>query len=82
MGALRVIHCRNFGPYEDEGRTMTGTADDYVTELTDELSLRDVPPEAAERIVEARASLRERHGWIMDIYLLRRVVPIDELRLR
>ncbi|KQM56323.1 precorrin 6A synthase [Sphingomonas sp. Leaf208] len=38
--------------------------------------------EAAERIVEARASLRERHGWIMDIYLLRRVVPIDELRLR
>lgn len=26
----------------------------------------------AERIVEARAELRARHGWIMDIYLLRR----------
>jgi len=30
---------------------MTGKTDDYVTELTEELSLRDVPPEAAERIV-------------------------------
>jgi len=35
---------------------MTGTADDYVTELTDELSLRDVPPEAAERIVREVSS--------------------------
>ena len=33
--------------------------------------------EVADEIVEARASLRERHGWIMDIYLLRRVVPVD-----
>lgn len=30
--------------------------------------LRDV----ADRIVEARTSARERHGWIMDIYILRR----------
>ncbi|MFC4926889.1 precorrin-6A synthase (deacetylating) [Delftia deserti] len=28
--------------------------------------------EAAPRIVQARAAARERHGWIMDIYLLRR----------
>ena len=33
--------------------------------------------EVAAEIIEARASLRERHGWIMDIYLLRRVVPVD-----
>nr|WP_249320385.1 hypothetical protein [Delftia acidovorans] len=28
--------------------------------------------EAAPRIVQARAAARQRHGWIMDIYLLRR----------
>jgi precorrin-6A synthase len=28
--------------------------------------------EAAPRIMQARAAARERHGWIMDIYLLRR----------
>ena len=32
--------------------------------------------EVAIEIIEARASLRERHGWIMDIYLLRRAVPV------
>jgi len=35
---------------------MTGKIDDYVTELTEELSLRDVPPEAAERIVREVSS--------------------------
>ncbi len=33
--------------------------------------------EVAAEIIDARARLRERHGWIMDIYLLRRVVPVD-----
>jgi precorrin-6A synthase len=33
--------------------------------------------EVAAEIINARASLRERHGWIMDIYLLRRIVPVD-----
>jgi precorrin-6A synthase len=33
--------------------------------------------EVAAKIIDARASLRDRHGWIMDIYLLRRIVPID-----
>ncbi|MBD3897581.1 precorrin-6A synthase (deacetylating) [Halomonas sp. ML-15] len=28
--------------------------------------------EVAESIIEQRAALRERHGWIMDVYLLRR----------
>jgi precorrin-6A synthase len=28
--------------------------------------------DVAAEIVEARASARERHGWIMDVYLLRR----------
>ena len=27
--------------------------------------------EVGERIAESRAAARERHGWIMDIYLLR-----------
>ncbi|MFT3968529.1 MAG: precorrin-6A synthase (deacetylating) [Sphingobium sp.] len=31
--------------------------------------------EAGPRIVEARAALRRDHGWIMDIYLLRRSAP-------
>ena len=35
---------------------MTGKTDDYVTELTEELSLRDVPIEAAERIVREVSS--------------------------
>ena len=33
--------------------------------------------QVADRIIATRATLRERHGWIMDIYLLRRVVPAD-----
>ena len=33
--------------------------------------------QVAGRIIATRATLRERHGWIMDIYLLRRVVPAD-----
>ena len=28
--------------------------------------------EVAQRILDTRAALRARHGWIMDIYLLRR----------
>ena len=29
--------------------------------------------EVSEQIVETRAAARERHGWIMDIYLLRKL---------
>lgn len=32
--------------------------------------------EAAPRIVQARAAARRIHGWVMDIYLLRRVSPV------
>ncbi|RZL81912.1 MAG: precorrin-6A synthase (deacetylating) [Sphingomonas sp.] len=32
--------------------------------------------EVAKRIIAVRAGLRQRHGWIMDIYILRRVVPV------
>jgi hypothetical protein len=39
---------------------MTGKTDDYITELTEELSLRDVPPEAIDRIVrEVHSHLAE-----------------------
>lgn len=31
--------------------------------------------EAGPRIIAARAQARARHGWIMDIYLLRRDLP-------
>jgi len=32
--------------------------------------------EVADGIIQSRAILRERHGWIMDIYLLRRAVQV------
>jgi hypothetical protein len=39
---------------------MTGKTHDYTTELTEELSLRDVPPEAIDRIVrEVHSHLAE-----------------------
>lgn len=39
---------------------MTGQSDDYIADLTEELSLRDVPPEAADRIVrEVRSHLAD-----------------------
>ncbi|HWU03701.1 MAG TPA: precorrin-6A synthase (deacetylating) [Novosphingobium sp.] len=34
--------------------------------------------QAAPRIAALRAALRERHGWIMDVYLMRKDVPDDE----
>ena len=33
--------------------------------------------EVATKIIKTRASLRERHGWIMDIYLMRRAISVD-----
>ena len=40
--------------------------------LEQELLLAGPLREMSDRIVEARTSARERHGWIMDIYILRR----------
>lgn len=37
----------------------------------DELLVHGTVGEVGDRIVEMRAAARERHGWIMDIYLLR-----------
>jgi len=37
----------------------------------DELLVRGTVAEVGEQIAEMRAAARERHGWIMDIYLLR-----------
>ena len=37
--------------------------------------------DVADEIVQARASLRRRHGWIMDIYLLSRPALVDQLGL-
>lgn len=37
----------------------------------DELLITGTIGEVSEQIVETRAAARERHGWIMDIYLLR-----------
>ncbi|MGW4422467.1 precorrin-6A synthase (deacetylating) [Streptosporangium sp. NPDC004631] len=41
----------------------------------DELLVAGPVPEVADRIRELRAEARERKGWIMDTYLLRRVSP-------
>jgi precorrin-6A synthase len=38
----------------------------------DEVLISGPLEEVADQITEARAVLRERHGWIMDTYLLRR----------
>ena len=40
--------------------------------MENELILSGPLPEVAERIVAARANARAQHGWIMDIYVLRR----------
>jgi precorrin-6A synthase len=40
--------------------------------MADEIIMSGPLAEAGPRIMEARASARARHGWIMDIYLLRR----------
>ncbi|WP_413874321.1 precorrin-6A synthase (deacetylating) [Albidovulum sp.] len=40
--------------------------------MEDELTLSGPLAETAERIIATRAAARERHGWIMDIYILRR----------
>lgn len=40
--------------------------------MADEITLAGPLAEVADRIVAARAEARARHGWIMDIYLLRR----------
>ncbi|QCB42885.1 precorrin-6A synthase (deacetylating) [Sphingomonas sp. PAMC26645] len=37
--------------------------------------------DVADEIVQARAILRRRHGWIMDIYLLRRAALVNQLGL-
>ena len=37
----------------------------------DELLVHGTVGEVGDRIAEIRAAARERHGWIMDIYLLR-----------
>ncbi len=42
--------------------------------MTVEILIRGALGEVGEKIVKARAEARARHGWIMDIYLLRRRV--------
>jgi precorrin-6A synthase len=44
----------------------------------DELLISGRLADVAERIVEVRAAARARHGWIMDIYLLRKGQDFDE----
>jgi precorrin-6A synthase len=63
----------------DSGFTAAGFGDQslsvywgaYLSTL-DEVLISGPLPEVAARITETRAELRERHGWIMDTYLLRR----------
>jgi precorrin-6A synthase len=45
----------------------------------DEVLVSGPLAEVAGRITETRAALRERHGWIMDTYLLRREAPDPEV---
>ena len=40
--------------------------------MDNEISLSGPVAEVSDAIVEARAAARDAHGWIMDIYLLRR----------
>jgi precorrin-6A synthase len=42
--------------------------------MKNELLIQGSLPDVAKTIIEARAKAREEHGWIMDIYLLRRTV--------
>jgi precorrin-6A synthase len=43
----------------------------------DEIVVSGPLAEVAERIAQVRADARKRHGWIMDIYLLRRMPGAD-----
>ena len=43
--------------------------------MAEQILLQGRLPEVAPAIVSARAEARARHGWIMDIYLLRRGLP-------
>ncbi|WP_208539261.1 SAM-dependent methyltransferase [Algihabitans albus] len=43
--------------------------------MPEELLLSGPLAEIGPEIVPARAATRARHGWIMDIYLLRRTTP-------
>jgi precorrin-6A synthase len=63
----------------DRGFTAAGFADQDLTvywgaylTTEDEVLISGPLAEVADRISETRAELRERHGWIMDTYLLRR----------
>jgi precorrin-6A synthase len=63
----------------DSGFTAAGFGDPALTvfwgaylSTPDETLIRGPLPEVAEKITQARAALRARHGWIMDTYLLRR----------
>ena len=44
----------------------------------DEVLISGSLGEVAEEIAATRAELRERNGWIMDSYLLRREAGLDE----
>lgn len=71
----------------DSGFTAAGLEDPGLTvfwgaylSTPDETLIRGPLPEVAEEIIATRAALRERHGWIMDTYLLRRTsAPAEEL---
>jgi len=63
----------------DPGFTAAGFGDQALTvfwgaylSTPDETLIRGPLAEVAEQITATRAALRERHGWIMDTYLLRR----------
>jgi precorrin-6A synthase len=43
--------------------------------MPEEVLIRGPVAEVTDEILQARADLRARHGWVMDIYLLRRNVP-------
>lgn len=43
--------------------------------MAEEIILSGPLPDVAEQIVETRARARAAHGWIMDIYVLRRAAP-------
>ena len=63
----------------DPGFTAAGFDDPALTvfwgaylSTPDETLIRGPLSEVADQIAATRAALRERHGWIMDTYLLRR----------
>lgn len=76
---------RRLGPVDDDtvvmldGRTAFTSADPELEIFwgaylgtSDEIRISGRLGEVREEIVEARRAARERHGWIMDTYLLRR----------